>query len=263
MTTSAKQHGLYAGRAFDRDRSLGNREFGKTTVDCCFLRSESKWGTLGENNPAGLLRLALNFHEPANCKLSSAEVNLCFLPAEASADPPLPPPNVTKHLYPQLLGGPPLSRHTSRSNDIEPTVEAMRTSVGGVGIHNTTELSKTFRWFLQGSRLPNEQNSYTKAEWSWEANNPNEQSEIKRAFELALVLLHSGPRIDVMVSIKGRLRHLTQRWRTYIFRQIAKIPHPTYRNTTPANLQKYHTTLGHLAQPGSTSAHPGSAASIC
>ena len=42
----------------------------------------------------------------------------------------------------------------------------------------------------------------------------NEQSELKRAFQLALVLADTEPRINVTVSIKGRLR---QGWRRYTF----------------------------------------------
>ena len=42
----------------------------------------------------------------------------------------------------------------------------------------------------------------------------NEQCELKRAFQLALVLADSEPRINVTVSIKGKLR---QGWRRYKF----------------------------------------------
>ena len=49
---------------------------------------------------------------------------------------------------------------------------------------------------------------------SWEANKLNEQSELKRAFQLALVLAHSEPHINVTVSIEGKLQ---QGWRRYTF----------------------------------------------
>ena len=42
----------------------------------------------------------------------------------------------------------------------------------------------------------------------------NEQSELKRAFQLALVLTDSEPRINVTVSIKGKLQ---RGWRKYTF----------------------------------------------
>ena len=132
---------------------------GKCLSDCGFLSSKSQWGTLGDT-PTGLLRLTLNFHEPAEYKLSSAEVHLCFLPSDAG-----PPPSITEHLYPDILCGPPLSQQKSRKKDIEPTVEAMGTSVGVGGVHFCTEWSKTLRWLLRGSRLPDDQNMYTRAEW--------------------------------------------------------------------------------------------------
>ncbi|CAF9932866.1 MAG: hypothetical protein HETSPECPRED_008466 [Heterodermia speciosa] len=197
MNTSVS-YGRYAGRRLDQ--SLGHRSFGKTTVDCAFLSNKSHWGTL-DHESAGLLRLALNIHEPAGYKLSSAEIHLCFYHSEQG-----PWPNVTEHLYPEILCGPPLSRHKTRTRDVEPSVEALSTSVGGVGVHNIDEWSETFRWLLRGSRLPDEFHGYSKAEWSWQANKWNEQSELRRAFQLGMVITHCEPRLKVSVSIKGRLR---------------------------------------------------------
>ena len=53
----------------------------------------------------------------------------------------------------------------SRKKDIEPTVEAMGTSMRVGGVHFSTEWSKTLRWLLRGSRLPDDENMYTRAEW--------------------------------------------------------------------------------------------------
>ena len=193
-----RSYGRYTGRKLDQ--SLGHRSFGRTTVDCAFLSNKSTWGTL-DSESAGLLRLTLNIHEPAGYKLSSAEIHLCFSHSKEG-----PSPNVTEHLYPEILCGPPLSRHKTRNRDIEPSVEALSTSVGGVGVHNTVEWSKTLRWLLRGSRLPDEHLVYSKAEWSWQANKWNEQSELRRPFQLGLVITHSEPKVRVTVSIKGRLR---------------------------------------------------------
>ena len=49
---------------------------------------------------------------------------------------------------------------------------------------------------------------------SWQANKLNEQSELRRAFQLALVLADSEPRINVKVAIKGKLE---RGWRRYTF----------------------------------------------
>ena len=44
----------------------------------------------------------------------------------------------------------------------------------------------------------------------------NEQSELKRAFQLALVLADSEPRINVTVSIKGKLQQGLRRY-TFVY----------------------------------------------
>ena len=49
---------------------------------------------------------------------------------------------------------------------------------------------------------------------SWQANKLNEQSELRRAFQLALVLADSEPCINVEVAIKGKLE---RGWRRYTF----------------------------------------------
>lgn len=49
---------------------------------------------------------------------------------------------------------------------------------------------------------------------SWQANKLNEQSELKRAFQLALVLTDSEPCINVTVAIKGKLQ---RGWRRFTF----------------------------------------------
>lgn len=127
--------------------------------DCGFLSSKSQWGKLGDV-PTGLLRLTLDFHEPAGYKLSSAEIHLCFLPSDEGYTP-----NRTEHLYPDIQCSPPLSQQKSRKIDVAPTVEAMGASVGVGGLHGSAEWSKTLRWLFRESHLPDDQNLYTKAEW--------------------------------------------------------------------------------------------------
>ena len=62
----------------------------------------------------------------------------------------------------------------------------------------------------------------------------NEQSELKRAFQLALVLADTEPRINVTVSIKGKLR---QGWRRYTF-GYSKDPAKTVEvNLSPRSIE--------------------------
>ncbi|KAL6712942.1 hypothetical protein ACLMJK_009497 [Lecanora helva] len=189
-------HGRYHGRVFDK--SLGNQQFGKAKVDCAFLASKSQWGLLGED-PAGLLRLALNFHEP-DYKLSSAEIRLSFLPCDTGC-----PPNVTEHVYPEVLCGPPIAQQKSRNVSLEPSLGFSGVSFGGLGLHDTADWARTHRWHLRGCRLPDEQNSYTLVSWTWKANRLNAQNELIPAFQLAVVLMHQKPLIKVSLAIEGKI----------------------------------------------------------
>ncbi|PKX89105.1 purine and uridine phosphorylase [Aspergillus novofumigatus IBT 16806] len=60
-------------------QSLGYRRLGKMKIDCSFMPS-SKWGTLGydPSQPAWVLYLQLQFSQPADCTLKSANIELSF-----------------------------------------------------------------------------------------------------------------------------------------------------------------------------------------
>lgn len=65
---------------------------------------------------------------------------------------------------------------------------------------------------------------------SWQSNKLNEQSELKRAFQLALVLADSEPRINVTVSIEGKLQ---RGWRRYKFGNSKDTPKPVQVELRP------------------------------
>lgn len=65
---------------------------------------------------------------------------------------------------------------------------------------------------------------------SWQSNKLNEQSELKRAFQLALVLADSEPRINVTVSIEGKLQ---RGWRRYKFGSSKDRPEPVQVELRP------------------------------
>lgn len=62
----------------------------------------------------------------------------------------------------------------------------------------------------------------------------NEQSELKRAFQLALVLANSEPRINITVSIKGKLR---QGWRRYKFGYSKDPPKAVQIELSPRSIE--------------------------
>lgn len=127
--------------------------------DCNFLSRMSKWGKAGDI-PTGVLRLLLNFHQPAGYKLSSAETHLCFLPSDEGLLP-----TITGLPYPRTLWGPPFPQQRSRRINIQPRVEVTGTSAEIGSLHNSAEWTNTLRWLLIGSSLPDDQDLYTKAEW--------------------------------------------------------------------------------------------------
>lgn len=210
--TGFSKHGRYS--EWSRDKSLGHRTFGKTTVSCAFLSSKSYWGNLDEN-PHGLLRLSWDIHEPARYKLASAAINLDFLPMT-----PGPSPNVTEHVYPDIICGWPIDQHVTQSHSLQPELDIMGQSVGGIGMNRSADYSKTSRWHLHGSRLADERHDFTKASWIWQANKANEESEMIRAFQLAIILYHSEPSLKVVTTVEGRLRHGMRR---FIFKS-SKVP---------------------------------------
>jgi hypothetical protein len=137
--------------------------------------------------------------------LSSAEIDISFLPATDTGSPPL----VTEHVYPDIICGPPLSQQTSRSRDLEPSVDVSGVvSIGGLGQKSTKDRLETFRWHLRGNRLPDDENNYTKAGWIWVANRLNAQSELIRKFQLAVVIecLQPLDPFKTSVAIRGKLR---------------------------------------------------------
>ena len=78
---------------------------------------------------------------------------------------------------------------------------------------------------------------------SWQANKLNEQSELKRAFQLAIVLATSEPHINVTVSIKGRLQ---QGWRRYTFGYSKDAPRRVQVELSPQT-SEFASTIKSLA----------------
>ena len=143
-----------------------------------------------------LLRLTFSLHMRDDYHLSSADVTFSFLPLTYG-----PSPKVTEHVYPDILCGPPTSQRIVSSQKMEPTIEAMGVTAGGIGMSKSSEQVKTLQLHLRGSRLPDEQNDNTKASWTWQSSKVNSETELIRGFELGLVLDHPEPSMRVSTTI--------------------------------------------------------------
>jgi hypothetical protein len=214
------------------DISLGNRKFGSATVDCCFLNRKSKWGVLHQK-PAGILLLDLTFSQPAEYKLSNANLQLSFLKSETGA-PPIPmtsPLNITEYIAPIIVCGPPNEQRGSREVQFQPEVGADGLfNIGGVGYKSTKEILDKHRWIFRSHRLPNDNGIYTNAQWLWEANPSNKQIELLGPLHVGVAIEHTGQPFIVSLKIQGKLRSKSKRLR-FGFRE-EETP-PTKRKICP------------------------------
>lgn len=113
-----------------RDICLGQQDFGKATVNCCFLYRDSKWGSLS-STPVAILRLRLTFAKPLDYKLSSAEVELSFESMDVGVEPQSHAvPDVTKHVYPSMIHGPPTKQKKQTKREIKPHLDGFGFKAG-------------------------------------------------------------------------------------------------------------------------------------
>jgi hypothetical protein len=197
------------------DISLGDRKFGSATVDCCFLNRKSKWGLLHQK-PAGILFLDLTFSQPADYKLSHANLQLSFLESETTGGPSAPldfPLNITEYIEPLIVCGPP-NEIGSREVQVQPELGADGVfNIGGIGYKDTKDILEKYRWIFRSHRLPNENGIYTNAQWLWEANPSNKQIELMGPLHVGVAVQHTGQPFIVSLQIQGKLRSKARRLR--------------------------------------------------
>jgi hypothetical protein len=206
------------------DISLGDRKFGSATVDCCFLNRKSKWGLLHQK-PAGILLLDLTFSQPADYKLSHANLQLSFLESETTGGPSAPldfPLNITEYIEPLIVCGPPNEIRGSREVQVQPELGADGVfNIGGIGYRDTNDILEKHRWIFRSHRLPNENGIYTNAQWLWEANPSNKQIELMGPLHVGVAVQHTGQPFIVSLQIQGKLRSKAKRLR-YGFQEDRK-----------------------------------------
>lgn len=189
-----------------RDICLGQQDFGKATVNCCFLRKKSKWGTL-DSTPIAILRLLLTFKESFGYKLSSAEVELSFV----SVDSGVSPPAVTEHVYPSMIYGPPITRARNTNREMKPQFEALGVTAGGIGVVADDQLTQTAQWTLGGVLKADKDQLCTIVTWLWESNALNPYKELVPPRNVAVVIEHSKCKFQMDLKIDARLRDTSKR----------------------------------------------------
>ncbi|KAB8277916.1 nucleoside phosphorylase domain-containing protein [Aspergillus minisclerotigenes] len=188
-------------------QSLGYRQLGSIKIDCSFM-PDSQWGILQKvaGAPAWLLYLQLQFSQPSDCKLASANVELTFEKMAPANQEPINLSNLgpvlTEYFGPRGIAG----------NDlIEPVV------LGSTAVNAKLKASKRpgshqdagTQWSLQAYTWPVEGDNsglHRRVEWIIKEADSQHQPLLHRGqVRVALVLQHDLDPFFITVRIEGQL----------------------------------------------------------
>lgn len=209
-------HGKYAERTPPtapltpdaiRNICLGQQDFGKATVNCCFLHKKSKWGTL-DSTPIAILRLLLTLKESYGYKLSSAEVELSFVSVNIGGEPPA----VTEHVYPSMIHGPPTTRARSTNREFKPQIEGFGATASGIGVVTDDQSTQTAQWTFGAALGADKDQLCTVVSWLWESNALNPYKELVPPRHVAAVIEHSKCAFQMNLKIDARLQDKSKRF---------------------------------------------------
>jgi hypothetical protein len=202
------------------NQSLAQRDIGKVKIDCCYLE-DSTCGTL-EQNPAWLLYLDINIHQPRGWKLANASITLTvhrdtdIIPAQPTgpAGNPRLGPQVTKYFGPKGIQDRPQERNVNRGWTLEPNISVLGNSGGLGNISGGSNYVASSRWLIRGQWWPvlDEQlgvSLYRKVNWYMEENTFDEQTLHANSVHVGAVLRHDLDPIRVEVRIEGKLQGIS------------------------------------------------------
>jgi hypothetical protein len=202
----------------NHSQSLGFRQLDRVKIDCSFL-PDSKWGFLGREFgiPAWLLYLQLQFSQPSDCKLASANIELTF---EKIAPTDIEPiygsnlgPILTEYFGPRgVIGG------LTKRNDVESIEQKPSIVFETTGVNldtcvegsskNHPEIGKS--WSLHGYTWPvdrDESGLHRRVEWIMKEAIPPHQIILHcDRIRVGLILQHDSEPFAITVRIEGRLQ---------------------------------------------------------
>ncbi|KAK0671172.1 hypothetical protein QBC41DRAFT_316062 [Cercophora samala] len=221
-----KKRGRYGRRDYERFDHIasshmraGRGSIGKVEVDCRFMFTKSRWGVLGESqNPAGILYLDLDFHQPPDCKLESATVSV-KLTEEDGEDARVEhrsscPVKFTDHYGPKHIRGRETLVHTRRIVNRTPNVNVMGYGAGGLGIDKEKTVTGGSRWNFEG-HISSTKGSiwYNTLQWELKENTFEYQPSHNNLIHTAFVLEHNATRFYMTVEISGKLAKLSDKFK--------------------------------------------------
>jgi hypothetical protein len=195
-----------------RDTSLGSRDFSKARVDCCLVRSCSKWGTVTKPSPqdVGLLFLKMTIYQPLDCRMRLVEAGTEFgrrVPDKTGEGPYI------SVAHPDQICGQPWQESVETQYEINPHAEAAGFS-GDIGSFSQTRASeRQYRWNFTLQKHSGVDGEYTKLAWKWEGQAKGTSVAFERPIHAAVVVGHDKSPFTIRTYITGKFESRRQGWR--------------------------------------------------
>ncbi|RAK98289.1 uncharacterized protein BO80DRAFT_427585 [Aspergillus ibericus CBS 121593] len=217
--------------------SVCHRKFGKVRTDCRFRVSQSKWGCLGEaSSPAGIVYMDLSFVQSADCRLSSATVEITLQRRPDSArtssrgERASPQLQFIDHYGPKYLSGEPKDVVKKTVLHLTPQINVLGSGGGGIGVDREKSITHENRWTFTGHLHTAQKTdlAYRTLKWELRENDLDCQSIHNNMIHTAFAFQHGEEPFIMRVDIKGRLQRSRDRFKDK-FRQL-RFPPPHEKN---------------------------------
>jgi len=198
--------------------NAGRGKIGEVEVDCRFFFTKSRWGYLGSDygstkTPGGIIYLDLDFHQPSDCRLRAASVQVTLTDQEGDRPRSGPrmnqtmrPVKFTSHYGPRHMRGAERPMHQRRVKHLTPHIEVMGQGAGGLGVSSEKTLITTSRWNFSGHLGSTKGSNWdNKLKWVLEENFLEDQSHHSNVIHTGFALEHNATRFFMTVEVTGKL----------------------------------------------------------
>lgn len=218
---------------------IGNPDqtIGKVGVDIRFLFRKSEWGKLGAaENPAGIIYMQLDFHQPSDCVLESATIQVTLDEDDPSLKPYLQdylprsecPVLITDYYGPGQIVGAPKRVRVNKSATFEPSLN-VASNGGSLGsIRSERKFEHESRWVFRSHTVPDDRASggqkwgHRILKWEMTENDIEKYPIHNNKVLTAFAYEHSGNPFLMKVEVSGKLRH----WRDQFKSSTKKLFRP-------------------------------------
>lgn len=198
-----------------------DQSIGKVGVDIRFLFRKSEWGTLGTvENPAGIIYMQLDFHQPSDCVLESATIQVTLDEDDPSLRPYLKddlpgsecPILITDYYGPGQIVGPSKTMSVYKSVSFEPQVSVADIGLSLGHMSKDTSFKHESRWIFQSHTVPDDQARVRKwghriLKWEMTENDIEKYPIHSNKVLTAFAYEHNGQPFLMKVKVSGKLRH--------------------------------------------------------